>query len=224
MVHQSAAKERVHSQEYHPRSAADTLLYKTVQDSLHADVAIPAKATRKIEKLLRYTARPPIAQERLSQLPNGKLVYKLKTTYSNGTTHVMFDPIELVEKLVALIPPPRANLLRYHGVLAPNAKARKHIVPAQNKDSNQKNSNRTKNRTWSELMKRVFGFDVLKCPSCGAKMKVISTLLDSAVVKPFLKSVKRTHEPPEPAPARAPPHEPAPFDYDQTPTQDPHGF
>jgi len=35
---------------------------------------------------------------------------------------VLFDPLELVEKVVALIPPPRANLLRYHGVFAPNSK------------------------------------------------------------------------------------------------------
>ena len=39
--------------------------------------------------------------------------------------------MELLEKLTALVPPPRFHLLRYHGVLAPRARARDLIVPAQ---------------------------------------------------------------------------------------------
>ena len=98
--------------------------------SLHANVKIEGRDRDKLEKLCRYTARPPIALDRLSQTPDGKILYQLKQEYSDGTTHVLFDPIELVEKMVALIPPPRANLLRYHGVFAPNSKERGEIVPA----------------------------------------------------------------------------------------------
>jgi len=41
----------------------------------------------------------------------------------------MLSPTELIEKLVALVPPPRRNLIRYHGVLAPAAADRAQIVP-----------------------------------------------------------------------------------------------
>jgi hypothetical protein len=37
-------------------------------------------------------------------------------------------PLELLEKLAALIPRPYVNLIVYHGVLAPNAKWRGEVV------------------------------------------------------------------------------------------------
>ena len=68
--------------------------------------------------------------DRLSRLPDGRLSYRLKTPWRNGTTHVVFEPLELVEKLAVLVPAPRANLIRFHGVVAPAAKWRAAIVPA----------------------------------------------------------------------------------------------
>ncbi|GEM_PF-6751394 len=47
-----------------------------------------------------------------------------------GSTHLLLSPLELIEKLAALVPPPRLSLIRYHGVLAPNASVRQHIVPS----------------------------------------------------------------------------------------------
>lgn len=106
--------------------------------SLHANVRIGKLDRAKLEKLCRYTARPPIALERMTEAPNGQILYQLKNPYSDGTTHVYFDPLELVEKVVALIPPPRANLLRYHGVLAPNSKLRSKIVAIATTTKNRK--------------------------------------------------------------------------------------
>jgi hypothetical protein len=60
-------------------------------------------------------ARPPIASKRLKQLPDGRLLYQLKHRWRDGTTHMIFTPLELVEKLAALVPAPRVNLVRYHG-------------------------------------------------------------------------------------------------------------
>jgi len=70
--------------------------------------------TRRLERLCRYTGRPPLALKRLSLLPDGRLLYRLKRRWRNGTTHVVFEPLELIEKLAALVPPPRFNLVRYH--------------------------------------------------------------------------------------------------------------
>jgi hypothetical protein len=87
--------------------------------SLHANVSVPARDRKRLERLCRYVARPPLATERLSRLADGRLLYRLKRRWRDGTTHVVFEPLELLERLVALIPPPRANQIRYHGVLAP---------------------------------------------------------------------------------------------------------
>ncbi|MEX1362826.1 MAG: transposase, partial [Nannocystaceae bacterium] len=48
----------------------------------------------------------------------------------------LFTPTELIEKLVALIPPPQANLLRYHGVLAPGSKLRSRVVADRRRNAN----------------------------------------------------------------------------------------
>ena len=47
---------------------------------------------------------------------------------SNGTTHFLLSPHELLEILATLVPPPRLNLIRYHGILAPNARVSKIIA------------------------------------------------------------------------------------------------
>jgi hypothetical protein len=97
--------------------------------SLHADVAVPARDRRRLERLCRYVARPPLAHDRLETMPDGRLAVRLKTRWRDGTTHILMERRELLERLVPLIPPPRAHQVRYHGVLAPCASLRDRIVP-----------------------------------------------------------------------------------------------
>ena len=97
--------------------------------SLHGQVLIPAGQRDRLEGLCRYIARPPVANARLSLLPDGKLCYELKRPWSDGTSHVVFEPLELLEKWVALMPRPWTHLVRYHGVFAPNARLRSKVVP-----------------------------------------------------------------------------------------------
>ena len=96
--------------------------------SLHAGVAVNVHDRDRLERLLRYVARPPIATKRLSELPDGRIAYELRHPWRDGTTHVVFTGVELLEKLAVLTPAPRGNLCRYHGVLAPGAKWRSTVV------------------------------------------------------------------------------------------------
>ena len=98
--------------------------------SLHADVAIPARDRRRLERLCRYVARPPLANDRLELRSDGRLALRLKTRWRDGTTHIVFEPLEFMAKLAALVPAPRTHLVRYHGVLAPCASRRRLVVPA----------------------------------------------------------------------------------------------
>jgi len=98
--------------------------------SVHANVSVHAEDRERLERLCRYCARPPIATERLEALADGRLLYRFKRPWRDGTTHIVMEPLELMEKLTALIPAPRAHLLRYSGILAPAAKWRPLIVPA----------------------------------------------------------------------------------------------
>ena len=98
--------------------------------SLHADVAVPGSDRRRLERLCRYVARPPLALDRLEAMADGRLAYRLKTPWRDGTTHVVMERRELLERLAPLIPPPRAHQVRYHGVLAPCASGRSRVVPS----------------------------------------------------------------------------------------------
>ena len=84
--------------------------------NLHAAVVVPQNDRVRLEQLLRYAARPPFAIDRLEQLPDGRLSYRLKTPWRDGTTHAVFTPLEFIERLAALIPTPRAHLVRFSGV------------------------------------------------------------------------------------------------------------
>lgn len=97
--------------------------------SLHADVSVPARDRQRLERLCRYVARPPLSLERLESIENGLLAYRLKTRWRDGTTHILMERHELLERLAPLIPPPRAHQVRYHGLLAPCASGRDRIVP-----------------------------------------------------------------------------------------------
>ncbi|MDC0980404.1 transposase, partial [Bdellovibrionales bacterium] len=96
-------------------------------------MACKANEKEKRERLARYICRPAVALNRLSINGQGQVVYKLKTPYSNGTTHMVYSQLEFIEKLVALVPRPRINLIRFAGVFAPHSKHRSKIVPKPRK-------------------------------------------------------------------------------------------
>lgn len=97
-------------------------LAKTAGFSLHAVVSANAHQRRKLECLCRYIARPAVATDRLALTPQGNVRYTLKTPYRDGTTHIILEPLDFITRLAALVPKPRVNLTRFHGVFAPNSR------------------------------------------------------------------------------------------------------
>ena len=158
--------------------------------SLHAGVACQPKERKKLERLCRYISRGALSEQRLQQNSQGQVVYTLKTPYNNGTTHVVFTPLEFMARLAALIPPPWLNLTRYHGVFAPNHKLRSMIVrPRQKKQQEGKQLPDRFRLTWAERLKRVFNIDVEICAKCGGKAKIIATIKNPVVIKKILDHV-----------------------------------
>lgn len=178
--------------------------------SLHADVRIKARRRDKLETLVRYTARGAFSHKRLSEDKNGDLLYELKTPWSDGTTHIKLSPMELIEKLCALIPLPRFNLFRYSGVLAPNSKLRKHVIPnpvvSEPDSMNEGESDATlpsAKYSWSQLLARSFNIDMNKCPSCGSEnFKVVAVIEDKEVISKILTHIGLQPRAPPIAPAK----------------------
>ena len=100
---------------------------------MHAGVSIAAWDRDGRERLLRYGARPPFSLARISLLPDGRVAYRTKYPGPNGHTHRVMTPVDFLARIGALIPPPKYPLVRYHGVLAPNAKVRSIVVPPREK-------------------------------------------------------------------------------------------
>jgi hypothetical protein len=217
--------------------------------SLHANVAVPARDRRRLERLARYVARPPVSTQRLSRLDDGRLLYRLKHRWRDGTTHVIFEPQELLEKLAALVPPPRFHLVRYHGILGPCAGERDRVVPGGQAavgaapscevldpsspeaagsaararaqaaglppDSSHSEpagavpasllqsspepprSDRPRRLAWADLLRRVFAADVLGCPRCGSRTRILAAIHPPDTTRAILECLA--------LPSRAPP-------------------
>jgi hypothetical protein len=141
---------------------------------VHAARTVPAQRQdqrARLEELLRYCARPPISDERLRTAADGSILLRLKTPWKDGSTHIVYEPLDFIAKLAALVPRPHKNLVVYHGVLAANAAWRSRVVAygrqrdpvteGQVEDAPTSNPPRSLRRQWAELMRRSFGFDVL---------------------------------------------------------------
>jgi hypothetical protein len=132
-----------------------------------------------------YITRPAIANERLSRNAKGQVVLKLKSPYRDGTTHIVMQPHEFMQRLAALVPRPRLHLIGFHGVLAPHAKLRAAIIPqpVQNDGApvHEHAHSQAARMGWARLLRRVFDIDVERC-ECGGKLKIIAAIEDPVVI------------------------------------------
>ena len=186
--------------------------------SLHAGVSCEGHQKDKRERLCRYIARPAVATPRLSLSSTGKVLYTLKTPYRDGTTQVAFEPVDFIARLAALVPKPRVNLTRFHGVLAPNHRWRGLVTPAR-RGKGVKRITHTEARSpaerhvamsWAQRLKRVFNIDIEVCGRCGGSVRVISSIEDQDIIDRILTHLRQKEQetPTRPLlvpPTRAPP-------------------
>jgi len=169
---------------------------ETAGFSLHAGVATKANERAKLERLCRYITRPAVSTKRLSLTRNGQLRYELKTPWRNGTAHVIFEPLDFISRLVSLIPKPRVNLTRFHGIFAPNSKYRVLVTPAKrgkgkkvktpNEEQDQTAAEKRASMTWAKRLKRVFNIDIETCSECGGEVRIIASIEDPEVTRKIL--------------------------------------
>ncbi len=186
--------------------------------SLHAATRAAATDTRGREALVRYALRPALAQERLQLLDSGLVRIALRRPFRDGTVAVDLDPLSLLCRLAAAVPPPRMHQVRYSGVLGSASKLRPLVVPPPPPASAEQpahTGHATKPRPpthrsgyhpWAELLKRTFAIDVETCSQCSGRMKLIALVTKPSSVARFLRRLGESTEPPTMAPARDPPY------------------
>jgi hypothetical protein len=143
----------------------------------------------------------------------------------------VFDPLDFVSRLVALVPAPRANLVRYHGVLAPRARWRAQVVrdrsavglpcaavvpgparPARSRTRRLESSDqqrmdagdplRERRLTWAALMQRVWAKDVLECARCSGRLTLVATITRHDAIAAILHCIGLPTRAPPVAPSR----------------------
>jgi hypothetical protein len=188
--------------------------------SVHAATAVKSDERDRLEKLVRYMARPAISEERISVLPNGDIKLKLKTPWRDKTEFLIFTPTEFLEKLLALVPLSKFHLTRYYGVFAPASPHRKNLPDrpqlkaetsdeetASNAEPPQKSklSRNGKGKCrigWAALLKRTFEIDVLRCAHCSGRMKLVAVVMTADAIRETLVGIGVSPRPPPIAPAK----------------------
>ncbi len=158
--------------------------------SLHAGTVCESYQRSKLERLCRYITRPPIATKRLSVDDHGRVVYRYRRPFRDGSTHVALEPQDFMARLAALVPRPRLNLTRFHGVFAPNFKHRQKVVPRRPQgrvDSDKPLAP----MSWAQRLKRVFAIDIESCPACGGRLRVIACIEEPKLIRKILWHVQQ---------------------------------
>jgi hypothetical protein len=168
--------------------------------NVHAQVAVAAHDRARLERLCRYLCRPPLAQERLEETPSGKLRYTFKKPWKDGTVALLLEPLDLIARVCALVPPPRLHMVRYHGVLSSHAKVRSEVVPKPEVaslatrvvqlelfgDNNDSSDTEPRRRPWAWLLRHVFEVDVTTCPHCTGPMRWLEAATTSDAIARLL--------------------------------------
>jgi len=175
-------------------------------------------------------ARGAVALERLAEDTHGERVYPFTTPWSDGTAGITLSPVELFEKLAALVPLPRVHLVRYGGCLAPHSGLRGAITPTPRQQGVKGDDATTESPCWSwaRLLKRVCALALAPClpPLCGRRealraapsqtrqpcalplchpgaLRMIAAITQAEVLRTRRRHPQRAAAPPPLAPARA---------------------
>ena len=183
---------------------------------MDASVCIQDTDRAGLERLLRYCARPPFALEHLHPLDAGHLIYHNPKPRSDSPRDLVLTPLELIDKIAALVPPPRAHRHRYYGVLAPNSPMRAAVtalapqpvvvpLPVEATAADAPPRRAASHYLWAMLLARIYETLPLVCPICGAQMRIIAFITEGSSVRKILDHIGEAAQPPRIAPARGPP-------------------
>jgi hypothetical protein len=155
----------------------------------------------------------------------------------NGGALLALSPLEFLDTLSRLIPPPRVHRHRYHGVQAPNARLRARVVALGRDDATESEGGSPEGpgteeaadghddpavsltaaarSRWAQVLARIYEVFPLRCPECGSDMRILAFVTDPEPTRAILRHLDLPHAPPRLSPARGPP-QPA-FDLDTDP-------
>ena len=194
--------------------------------NVHAKQLVDGRDRRQLERLCKYITRPPVAQQRLEQRADGRIGLHLKNIWKDGTRALVFEPFDLLTRLVAAVPPPHFHLLRYFGVLSSHSALRAEVVPNPPVDLTQSRpppcqadplslsllgaehqgdheadddaERRPPRSRWGWLLKHVFSADVDSCSRCGGPMRWVEAATTADAIARLMAKHGLAPRPPPP--------------------------
>ena len=166
-----------------------------------ASVRVSAGDKKGVERLARYIARPPLANDRITRLPDGRYRIALCHPWRDGSVAIVLDGPEVIARLVALIPPPHRHLIHFYGAYASHARLRALVVAEPDATPECKHgepdteAGRRRRMKWAQLLKRVFDID-LECPRCRCRSPRLTPVIDPKAIRAALASMAKSTEPP----------------------------
>jgi hypothetical protein len=136
-------------------------------------------------------ARPPIAEDRLVRREDGRVELRLKRAWKSGVRALIFEPVNLIARLAALIPLPYQHARKFFGVFAARHPLRERVVPKPPPPTPERPvaPKRPDRMGWADLLRRVWNIDGLRCPWCGGRMYVVAAIRDPDAITAIIASV-----------------------------------
>ena len=218
-----------------PKEVAEQMLsWENSGFCMHAGTSVQAHDREGLGRLLRYCARPALSPKRLRYLPKENLVLYEAERQGKKKRVLRLEPVEFLRRVALLKPPPRKNLVRYHGALAPNAPMRPLIADIAQRYARKKlargrqafeklGAKITQNasRAWAALISRIYEVDPLQCPRCGGRMELMAVIVEVDEVTRLLNYFELPTGFPKTLPARSPPEAEAAASPDEESQLDP---
>ncbi len=178
---------------------------------LDAGTLVEAADRSGLERLLLYVLRPALSLKQLTYKPETGLV-RCRPTKGRPDSPAVLERsgVEFVERLAALIPPPRKHMVRYYGALGPRSALRRAVGSATwdratGAELEASRALAASTRSWAACVRRVFEVDPVLCVKCGGEMKLAAIVLDDGELDRILAHQGWPASWPKTKPARAPP-------------------
>lgn len=194
------------------------LQWKHAGFSVNLDVAAPPGDTEGLERIACYLLKPPLSLQRMTYTAGAPVVlYQGKFNPSRGANFEALDPKEFLVRLLVLVPRPYETLIRYYGAASSTARRRSPEGPGQCEEHGEADPllpvateavqhdapSESCSSPWARLLAKMYNVDPMRCPRCGARMRVISVINDPEVIERILRHIGRWDPP------RGPPAKPA---------------
>ncbi len=151
--------------------------------NLHVGDSVSQAHRTYLRQMIEYILSPPFTDAQLRQDPDSSdhVLLDLKRQSLDGTLTLRLSKHQFLDRLVWITPRPNANLIRFHGVYAPNYRYRSEVVPSSSPPATappDNDENADDYRAWGEFLTHTYPQDVMRCPRCRGRMKLVALKSD----------------------------------------------